>query len=73
MGGTLSSTGNISSVSRCDDGTTTVATPQLDDKNSPGMNNNGPPPMRKVLTIEEKVWAKVCYEILFELFPFSMI
>jgi hypothetical protein len=57
MGGSLSRTGNISSVSRCDDGTTTVATPQLDTKNSD--MNNGPPPMRKVLTIEEKVWAKV--------------
>jgi hypothetical protein len=55
MGGSLSRTGNISSVSRCDDGTN-VATPHLD-KNSD--INNGPPPMRKVLTIEEKVWAKV--------------
>ena len=59
MGGTLSSTGNISSVSRCDDGTTVAATPQLDDKNKSPDRNNGPPPMRKVLTIEEKVWAKV--------------
>jgi len=44
MGGSLSTTGNASLVSRCDGKET---------------NMDGPPPMRKVLTVEEKIWAKV--------------
>jgi len=43
MGGSLSTTGNASLVSRCDGKET---------------NMDGPPPMRKVLTVEEKIWAK---------------
>ena len=50
MGGSLSTTRNATAVSRCDDGTT------------PGVDistNSSPPPMRRVLTVEEKMWEKV--------------
>jgi hypothetical protein len=47
MGGSLSTAGEATPVSRCDDGV------PLD------RGIKGPPPMRRVLTVEEKMWAKV--------------
>lgn len=43
MGGSHSKTGRSSFVSQCDDGNA----------------SEGPPPMRKIMTVEEKMWAKV--------------
>jgi len=57
MGGSLSTTGSASLVSRCDDG---PVTPKLDKTSIPTGKEtmDGPPPMRKVLTVEEKIYAK---------------
>mmetsp|Transcript_20742 Transcript_20742/g.51450 ORF Transcript_20742/g.51450 Transcript_20742/m.51450 type:complete len:131 (-) Transcript_20742:2074-2466(-) len=44
MGGSLSTVGKTA-VSRCD--------------NNAPVDNNGPPPMKRVLSIEEKMWNKV--------------
>mmetsp|Transcript_411 Transcript_411/g.1036 ORF Transcript_411/g.1036 Transcript_411/m.1036 type:complete len:134 (+) Transcript_411:133-534(+) len=46
MGGSLSTPGNSTALSRCDD--------RAPPNNSP----DGPPPMRRVMTIEEKMWNK---------------
>jgi len=57
MGGSLSTTGSASLVSRCDGG---QVTPKLDKTSIPiGKETmDGPPPMRKVLTVEDKIYAK---------------
>lgn len=48
MGGSLSTVGKATHVSRCDE-------------RAPANNGiSGPPPMRRVLTTEEKMWEKVC-------------
>ena len=47
MGGSFSASANASVVSRCDDGAPANAA------------SNSPPPMRRVLTVEEKMWEKV--------------
>mmetsp|Transcript_6479 Transcript_6479/g.13404 ORF Transcript_6479/g.13404 Transcript_6479/m.13404 type:complete len:130 (+) Transcript_6479:179-568(+) len=44
MGGSLSTVGKTT-VSRCD--------------NNAPVDNNGPPPMKRVLSIEEKMWNKI--------------
>jgi len=47
MGGSLSTVGNATAVSRCDNGA------PADD------GIKGPPPMRRVLSVEERMWEKV--------------
>ena len=47
MGGSLSTVGEKTVVSRCDNSTPVES------------GKNGPPPMRRVLTVEEKMWEKV--------------
>lgn len=47
MGGSLSREGKLTAVSYCDDSAPADS------------GTNGPPPMRRVLTIEEKMWEKV--------------
>jgi len=46
MGGSLSTAQNSTAIARCD--------------GTPAENgaNNGPPPMRRVMTVEEKMWEK---------------
>lgn len=47
MGGSLSTAGGATAVTRCDNGAPV------------DRGINGPPPMKRVLTVEEKMWAKV--------------
>lgn len=47
MGGSLSTAGGATAVTRCDNGA------PLD------RDIKGPPPMKRVLTVEEKMWAKI--------------
>mmetsp|Transcript_100 Transcript_100/g.260 ORF Transcript_100/g.260 Transcript_100/m.260 type:complete len:136 (-) Transcript_100:2181-2588(-) len=48
MGGSLSSAGNATAVTCCENGAPVDSSA-----------NGSPPPMRRVLTIEEKMWEKV--------------